>query len=229
MNPRKLTLMLFAWFAAAVLLGLLELHAATDDDAADEPRAVRVAVFKVAEDPKTCFSDGFLVDVDRKSNLSVHRALIEVPLGDRKMYEHPLAIFSGEKGFQVTEDRARALALYLKRGGMLIGSANCGASAFDRDFRKLIAAALPEAKFQVLDADHPLFTSLYEINKIRSNKPHDRPLEAIVIDDRLAVLYTPIGLSDSRALAFECCCCGSNEILNARQINANALVYAVTR
>lgn len=54
-------------------------------------------------------------------------------------------------------------------------------------------------------------------------------IEGIEIDGRLAVVFSPEGLNDTKNAGEGCCCCGGNEILNAKYVNANILAYALMR
>jgi hypothetical protein len=48
----------------------------------------------------------------------------------------------------------------------------------------------------------------------------------VSVNGRLAILYSPEGLNNARN-AKGCCCCGGNELRNSREINVNALIYAL--
>lgn len=181
-------------------------------------------------DSSRCFNTAFLGEVANRSTIRVAEALKPVSIRDDALFEYPIAILAGEREFDFEEGEAERLAAYLRRGGFLMGSANCTAARFDRSFRKLIAASLPDAEFKPIANDHALMTTLFEVDEPRIGKSSDTPpLLGITIKGRLAVLYSPFGLNDSYGMKAECCCCGASELLNARQVNANAVVYAVTR
>lgn len=212
--------------AAALVIGLLTTFSLADD----EPEAIRVAALSYGSDQSTeCFSDAFLALVDRDSHLKVQRELDRVDLGSRKLFEHPMAAMAGNKAFTFTDAQVGNLQKFLKRGGFLLASASCANKPFDASFRREIKRVLPDSKLVELPADHELMSMLYKVERVITVKPSETPLMAVMIDGRIAVLYSPIGLNDSDNMGKECCCCGANEIRNARQINANALVYAVTR
>lgn len=208
------------------------LAAATDDssDAAADPARVAIAAIRIGEHRSDrCFNDAFIGEVAERSNLRVVPEFQPVTLGHDELFDHPFALLAGEKGFEISERQAAHLAAYLNRGGFLLASANCSAPAFDDSFRKALAAALPDAKLEPIDPEHPLMSTLFEIEKVRVGKDIETPpLLGVTINDRLAVLYSPVGLNDSYGMRAECCCCGQAEVLNARLINANALVYATT-
>ena len=59
----------------------------------------------------------------------------------------------------------------------------------------------------------------------------DKPvkLEALEIDGRVAVVFSSLGLNGTDDVGGECCCCGGNEIRDAKRVNADLLLYALTR
>jgi hypothetical protein len=54
-------------------------------------------------------------------------------------------------------------------------------------------------------------------------------LKALEIDGRVVLIHSPDGLNDTDAEDIDpsCCCCGGNEVHEARRINANLLGYAL--
>jgi len=217
---------LFSMRQCYVVLLILALTAI----AADDPPAIRVATVTFGKDqPTECFSDGFLTLVDRDSHLTVQRTLDNVDLASDQLFDHPMVVMAGNMPFTLSDKQVDNLTTFLKRGGFLLASASCSNAEFDASFRQQMQRVLPGAKLAALPTDHAMMSMLYQVDRVITVKPSEKPLLAVTIDGRVAVLYSPIGLNDSMNMGAECCCCGANEIRNARQINANALVYAVTR
>jgi hypothetical protein len=127
------------------------------------------------------------------------------------------------------------LQKYLKANGLLVADACCGRTSFDLAFRRELAKVLPGQRLQKLPADHPLYRCHYEIREVEYTPrvredfgPFNTPeLEGIILDGRLAVIYSKFdlgngweefphpysyGLKDDSALA----------------IGTNVLVYATT-
>lgn len=205
-----------AWSAVAISL-------------ADDVAPIRVALVTYGAGKATdCFSDGFLALVDRDSHLSVQRTLDRVDLADAALFEHPMIVMTGYQDYKLTDAQAENLRTFLRRGGFLLASSLCAREPFDEAFRRMMARVLPEVELQPLPADHALLSMLYEVDRVVTVRPTKTPLWAATLDGRVAVLYSPVSLNDSSQLGEACCCCGANDIRNARQINANALVYAVT-
>jgi len=228
-NPGWLRLVALA---ALLLVGVGPTAAPADEDegAAQDPARIRVAAVAFGEHRSDeCFNDAFIDEVAERSNLRVERKLHPATLGEEALFEHPVAVMAGERAFELTEKQVEHLAAYLKRGGFLIASANCSAPRWDASFRKAIAAALPDAALKPIGNDHPLMSTLFKIEKPRVGKKADGPpLLGLTLGERLVMAYSPVGLNDSYGMRSECCCCGQAEVLNARLINANAVVYAAT-
>ena len=59
------------------------------------------------------------------------------------------------------------------------------------------------------------------------NEAEDAALEGLEVDGKVVMIYSPHGLNDT-AHTEGCCCCGGNEVQNARQVNVNLLAYTLT-
>ncbi len=216
------------WHGITLLLAAAVLAGADAPDT--RPGVVHVAAVSFGDGVRTtCFSEAFLAEADRRSTLHVDRRLHEVAAESEQLFTYPMVVMSGSDALAVTPAQQANLRAYLMRGGFLVAGAACADKAWDRDFRAALAEMLPGASLRPLSIDHPIFSTLFRIDRVVTALPTDEPLWGLEVHGRLAVVYSPAGLNDSADLGAECCCCGTNEVRNARQINANALVYAVTR
>ena len=77
-----------------------------------------------------------------------------------------------------------------------------------------------------LASDHPLFRTLNDLTNIPLRHDGAARFEGLILDGRLACLFSPEGLNDT-AHVNGCCCCGGNEVVNAEAVVSNALVYAL--
>jgi hypothetical protein len=224
---RCLSLLVMPIILASGFGGSSAFAQSADDD--DRGPTIEVARLTYAGDrPTACFSGAFLTLADHRSTLRVDRAWHEASLGHSTLFEHPLAVMSGDQAFELPAAEVERLREYLTGGGFLLASASCSSRDWDASFRRALERALPDHKLERLPADHPLLHTLYDVKRVVTVKPHDAPLWGLTLHGRLVVLYSPVGLNDSAQMGPDCCCCGANEIRNARYINANALVYAVT-
>ncbi len=158
-----------------------------------------------------------------------------VDLADVDVFKHPVLYMTGLREFKLTDAQVKRLATYLRSGGVLIADAAAGRAGFDQAFRREIARALPKGKLETLPADHPLYkmpnkiaaveyTPLVKAQNPRLNQPS---LEGIAIDGRLAVVYSPVSLSNGwEGLGF-----AYNRgyaDADAIRIGVNVLAYALT-
>ncbi|MCE9546277.1 MAG: DUF4159 domain-containing protein [Planctomycetia bacterium] len=174
-----------------------------------------------------CFSDHFLVEAEKDSAISTSRRFHAVKLSGAEIYSFPLLIMTGEGDFTLPSSEREALKRYVERGGFLLASASCSSVEWDKAFRREMAAVFPDQPLQALDLDHPIFHTVYEIKELQSKHGTPKPLEAVTLGGRVAVIYSQDGLNDT-AHTQGCCCCGGNEIINCVQVNVNILAYALT-
>ncbi len=122
---------------------------------------------------------------------------------ERAIYEFPVVFMTGVGRFEWSDDDLDALRTYLKRGGFLLVNNGCGREAFDRSFRENVATLYPDRKLAPLPADHPIYIGgtgidvgevLYRpqwARKLGQRGTTRPPLEAVALDGRIAVLYSP--------------------------------------
>jgi hypothetical protein len=174
-----------------------------------------------------CFSDHFLVKAEKESSISTSRRFHAVKLASESIYEFPLLIMTGEGDFRLSDAERESLRRYVERGGLLLASAGCSSTEWDRAFRREMAAVFPNNPMQSIPMTHPMFHTVYDINNLRARHGSPRPLSGVSIGGRLGIVYSQDGLNDSPH-STGCCCCGGNELENAIEINVNILAYALT-
>jgi hypothetical protein len=84
---------------------------------------------------------------------------------------------------------------------VLVANSCCGRKAFDDAFRREIARVLPDQKLGRIPLEHPVYRSVYPIQKVDYTPLalHDHPgldtpaLEGISIENQLRVVYSPYG------------------------------------
>lgn len=222
-----------------ILAGALALSALAVAQPADnrpapaEPGRVEVAMltYGSARITSVCFSDKFLELVRRQTSIRVHDRFAKADLATDSIFDYPLLIMTGEGAFELTDDEVTRLRSFLSRGGILLASAGCSNERWNESMRRTLERVLPASEPVELGMDHPMFTSLYQVSSLEGSRYKGAPqaLQGIEINGRIAVVYSPSGLNDTQNAEAGCCCCGGSEIRNARYINANILVYALTR
>lgn len=174
-----------------------------------------------------CFSDHFLVKAEKESVISTSRRFHAVKLVSDELYSFPLVIMTGEGDFSLPDKERENLRRFVERGGMLLASAGCSSTEWDRSFRREMAVVFPHSKLATLNLDHAVFHTVFDISELQAKHGKPKPLEGVSIDGRLGVIYSQDGLNDTEH-SQGCCCCGGNEITNCLDVNVNILAYALT-
>jgi hypothetical protein len=202
-----------------------------DVDNESKETAVYCANLVYATDKTSvCFSDEFLTQVRDETNILTHPKFDEIRLDSAELFDYPFAVMTGEGTFTLTEDQLANLRDYLSGGGFMIASAGCSSETWNTSFKQTIHDVFPDAQTIKLEADHPVYHSVYDIesSRYKSGGPKLPHLEALEIDGRVVMIWSPDGLNDTTNAGPDCCCCGGNEVKSARKLNVNILAYALT-
>ncbi len=176
-----------------------------------------------------CYSPEFLAETGRLTHIVTHAKFTPVKIESDTLYRYPFCVWTGEGSFTLSADQRHALRTYLTNGGFIVASAGCSSPEWCASFRADIARTFPELKLEPIDFSHALFHTVHDIDKLDCRKlPKDAHLEGLEIDGRIVLVFSEDGLNDTAKAGKNCCCCGGNEIRNARQINVNLLAYALT-
>lgn len=193
---------------------------------------VRVAMLTYGSERKSsvCFSDHFLRDVSRETEIRVDPRFTPVDLQSPELFEFPFAIMTGEGSFELTAEEIENARRFLTSGGFLLASAGCSNAAWNASMKRAIEQVLPDAELRKLSLEHEVFHTIFDIKRLDAKRRGtESEVFGIEIDGRLRVVYSPEGLNDTQNAGGGCCCCGGNEIRNAGEVNANILAYALTR
>jgi len=224
---KPLNLSMIALFIASLATG--ETRAA-EEKAPDED-AVRCANLIYSENKTSvCFSDAFLQQAERDTNLVTEKKFTPTRLDSDKLFDFPFAVMTGEGSFELTPEQRINLRSYLTAGGFMIASAGCSSMSWADAFRREVKRVFPDRPPVKLDAEHPIFSTVYDVTSSRfrtggARLPH---LEALEVDGRVVLVFSPDGLNDSASEGGDCCCCGGNEVKSAKKLNVNILSYALT-
>jgi hypothetical protein len=135
---------------------------------------------------------------------------------------------TGEGRFELTEAQRLNLRNYLENGGFIIASSGCSNEEWQASFRAEMAKVFAESPLKPLDLAHAVFHTVYDIQELRLKGSRKAHLEGLEIDGRIGLIFSPDGLNDTGKAGPKCCCCGGNEVQNARQVNVNLLAYTLT-
>ncbi|MBN1908735.1 MAG: DUF4159 domain-containing protein [Pirellulales bacterium] len=174
-----------------------------------------------------CFSDHFLIKAEKDSSISTSRRFHAVKLSEKAIFEYPLLIMTGEGDFRLSDAERSNLRRYVRRGGLLLASAGCSSTEWDKSFRREMATIFPDNPLKPIGMDHPMFHTVYDIKQLQAAHGKPKPLAGVTLEGRLGVVYSQDGLNDTGHTQ-GCCCCGGNELRNAIEISVNILAYALT-
>jgi len=216
--------------ALATLFSLGPAALAQSDPAAGDG-LVRAAKLVYANGKSSvCFSDHFLQVIADETHVETQPELIPVKSDSGELFDYPFAVMTGEGAFTLTPLQIENLRTYLTYGGFVIASAGCSSKDWNRSYGQAVAQIFPDAELVTLDAEHPIFHTVYDItsSKYKSGGAKLPELRALELDGKVVMIWSPDGLNDTANAAAGCCCCGGNEIKSARQLNVNILAYALT-
>lgn len=185
-----------------------------------------------------CFSDAFLADVARRTAVPMERAFDTVELKSEKLFDYPLVVMTGEGSFDLTESEIENLRTFIAGGGTLLSSSGCSNPDWTRSFREamgkvvkgLAGAPAGDDILKAVPPEHKIFHTIYDIQGVRPKRSDGDDavkLTGMDVGGRLAVIFSPLGLNDTADVGGKCCCCGGNEIREAKLINANIVAYAL--
>lgn len=172
-----------------------------------------------------CFADTFLTDAAKETGLRISPRFARIELAKNDVFNTPLCIFTGEGVFTLKDAERVNLRRYLENGGFVLASPGCSNSDWNAAFRREIALALPGYELKQITMDHAIFSTVKRIRSL-SVKGRTTYLQGIFVNGRLALVYSPEGLNNA-SNAKGCCCCGGAEISEAREVNVNAVAYAL--
>ena len=177
-----------------------------------------------------CFSDKFLNQIKADTNINANPRFETVKLDSSDLYEHPFSVMTGEGKFSLTSAQRHNMRRYLERGGFIVASAGCSSKLWNRCFASEIKTVFPKTPLQVIEADHPIFHTVYDVtsSRYKSGGAKLPLLKGLEIDGKIVLVWSPEGLNDTGNAGPNCCCCGSNEVKSAKRINVNLLAYALT-
>ena len=90
------------------------------------------------------------------------------PLSD--MLDSPIIYVAGTNALNFDDTEKAKLKAYVEAGGMIVGSGECNAGAFNASFRKLATELFPAYEFRELPQDHPLYNTAFPRSKWRTKQ-----------------------------------------------------------
>ncbi len=154
----------------------------------------------------------------RKTQTAVSFEPHEVDLESDRIFSYPLLYITGHHDFELPRQARDNLRNHLMRGGVLFAESCCGRAGFDRGIRRLLGQVFEEVTLTRLPASHPIFMLPNRVEKatprpalarrLRTDQSIDPVLYGLHVNGRLAVIYSPHGLSTGWELADSPYCAG---------------------
>ena len=174
-----------------------------------------------------CFSDEFLTTVQQRTSIATERRFKAVKLAEDELFQLPFVVMTGEGDFVLPTKERENLKKYLENGGFLVASAGCSNAEWGKAFEREIKTIFGADSLKPIAMDHEVFRTIFTIKELALSKSSgSTALHGLTLNGKIVLIYSPEGLNDS-SNAEGCCCCGGNEIGNAKEINANILAYAL--
>lgn len=181
--------------------------------------------------------------VSRETGMRVNTDQREVALTDAALFEFPILFMHGRTAFRLSAAERKQFKTYLERGGVALADAVCGSDAFVKSFRREVEQAFGKP-LEDVPAAHPMFTSKFggfDLSTVRRREPRRREgdgalkaavvdvppeLEGLKLDDRYAVLFSPLDISCAleRHESLEC---PGYVREDAARIGLNLVLYAM--
>jgi hypothetical protein len=168
------------------------------------------------------------IDLDEKPEI--------VSLDSKDLWRYPLLYLSGHGPVSLSAAERAGLQKYVAGGGTVWVDRCCGKRAFERTLRAELARAFPDAKLVRLPNSHPLFEIGHVIEGARHATGHRKPeytkgaphVEAITIDGREAVLYTPHSIGSGwKTYEYGLPCMTHDD--DALRLSENIVLFAFSR
>jgi hypothetical protein len=159
-----------------------------------------------------------------RSGTAVRASLKRVPVdpGQDDLSGTPLLFLSGLDDFRFGDEAAAALRQFLAGSGTLIINNGLGMKTFDTAVRRELKRLLPEAAFETLPADHPIYRAAFTVDAAPVPV-----LEGIAINGDLRVIYSPLDL-EAGWLGCPYPAARTVEPALAMPLGVNLVIYAMT-
>jgi hypothetical protein len=171
----------------------------------------------------------FLKELAANTSIAVQFDRETLEVKHPALFEHPLLYLTGTWDPGFTREELALLRRYLNNGGVLLVDAAAGRLEFDAAVRAMCGELFPEQPLTPLPPDHIVFTCFHTIETLSVHheaQPIAPRIEAVMIGERPAVLYSRFGLGDGWAQQHSAYSrCYTTE--SALKLGTNLVVYAM--
>ena len=177
-----------------------------------------------------------------KVRLSTTHPLL--PATDKQLLDYPIAFMHGRRSFRFSAKERKALETFVKRGGFLFADSICASPQFTQSFRREMEAIFPAHPLRRISAKHPIFSGDfrgYKIGNVQLRDPQMRGkedrldakiesttpfFEALEINDRIAVIFSPYDMSCALEQSASLECKGYLRE-DAMRLGVNVILFAI--
>ena len=179
------------------------------------------------------------LDKENPFQLSSEKRLVSIV--PEELEKYPVVFVHGRGELSFSEAQRRALRDYLNNGGFLLANSICADEQFTASFEREMQTILGEA-LEVLPNNHPLLTDKYygfdvrQVEVISPDRSGDKItsvlrktsplLKMALIDNRMAVVFSPLDLSCALESRHSLQCRGYIRP-DAAKIGINIILYAL--
>ncbi len=156
------------------------------------------------------------------------RKATKVELHDlEELLTHPFVLISGSTALNLSVQEKENLKLYLESGGFVYAENTCSKVAFGNSLKLLLEDLFPGESLEPLPAEHPIYKEPFG-QKIEAvgKVDNDEFLQALTLDRRQVLIYSPYDLSAS--LAGDASHFGGLESESAVRLLVNIISYALS-
>lgn len=176
--------------------------------------------------------------------MPVDKTKILVPPQWESLQKYPVIFVHGRNALSWTEQERADLRQYLDNGGFLFVDSICAAKPFADSIRREFKAIYPNLEWQLIPADHPIWSEEflgYDVRQVTLHAPEvnadgtagsrerqtSPSLEMLTLPDgRIAAVLSPYDLSCAMENAAASQCVGYNKD-DASKIAVNVVLYAL--
>ena len=150
-------------------------------------------------DPRPGAWRKLLLEVEKRTSILIDPELGLVRADADELFSSPFLVWTGDSAFlALSEAQREGLRVFIESGGFLLIDGADEGDGFDLAVRAELAEIAPSALSAVAQ-DHVIFQSFYILERPWGRLDKSSVLEAVDINGRLAVVYTPNDLQGAWA------------------------------
>jgi hypothetical protein len=177
-------------------------------------------------------------------HLRVQAESQEIAITDPALFSNHLVFMHGRSAFQLTDGERKNLRTFLQRGGILFANSICADKRFTESFRREMDLILPKDKLKPIPVSDKLLTDAFggfDLSTVTRRDPQAREknqplramsrkvppeLEGITLEERWAVIFSPLDLSCALEKQDNVQCQGYSRE-DAGRIGLNVILYSL--